>query len=247
MTSLKNKSSYRFRAFAINEVGVSESSEITEYIRVEKVVKTQAPKVEKPLKDVVSAPNEDVELVCIFGGIPQPKVTWMKDGAQLKTAKASYENRVATLVVTSSETTEGVYKCIAINEYGEAETSCNLEVQLKPIITVIEKEINQKHRVGEQWSVTANVKGIPKASIAWYRNGTKIEKSKEIQITTTEESSTIIISQLERAHTSKYTIEAQNKAGTSTVELSLRVYGKFTHHFSYLSSRYNNMICEKRE
>lgn len=231
MKNLKNKSSYRFRTFAINEVGVSESSETTDYICVEKVVRTQAPSVEKPLKDIISGPNEDVELVCIFGGVPQPKVTWIKDGTQLKTTRASYENRVATLVVTSSESTEGVYKCIASNEYGEAETFCNLAVQLKPIITIMEKEINQKHRVGDQWSVTASVKGIPKASITWYRNGIKIDKSRDIQITTTEESSTIIIAQLERTHTSKYTIEAQNKAGISTVELSLRVYGKSIYNY----------------
>lgn len=227
VTNLKNKSSYRFRVYAINEVGVSECSEMTEYIRVEKVVKTQAPTVEKPLKDVVSAPEEDVELVCIFGGIPQPKVTWVKDGIKLTTAKTSYENRVATLVVTSSEKSEGLYQCIASNEHGEAQTSCNLEIQLKPIVTIPEKDINQKRRVGEQWSVTATIKGIPTPSITWYRNGSRIEKSKEIQITSTEESSTITISQLERTHTGKYTIEAQNKAGTSTVELSLRVYGKY--------------------
>ncbi|XP_028170388.1 titin-like [Ostrinia furnacalis] len=226
VVNLKNKSSYRFRVYAINEVGVSECSEPTEYVRVEKVLKFQPPTVEKPLKDVISAPEEDVELVCIFGGIPQPQVTWVKDGMKLTTAKTLYENRVATLVVTSSEKSEGLYQCIATNEHGEAETSCNLEIQLKPIITIPEKDINQKRRVGEKWSITASVKGIPTPSICWYRNGSKIEKSKEIQISSTEETSTITISQLERTHTGKYTIEAQNKAGTSTVELSLRVYDK---------------------
>ncbi|CAH0684241.1 unnamed protein product [Chilo suppressalis] len=223
---LKNKSSYRFRVFAVNEVGVSEASDITEYVRIEKKSKSQAPTVEKPLKDVISVPNEDVELTCIFGGIPQPKVTWFRNGNSLKTAKASYVNRVATLVVNASETTEGIYKCVATNEQGEAETSCTFEVQLKPIINISEKEINQKLRVGEEWSVTASIQGIPKPSLTWYRNGSKLEKSKKIQITTEEEYNTIRISDLERSHTNKYSIEAQNKAGTSTVELTLRVYDK---------------------
>ncbi|CAH0745798.1 unnamed protein product, partial [Diatraea saccharalis] len=223
---LKNKSSYRFRVFAVNEVGVSEASDVTEYVRIEKDSKSQAPTVEKPLKDLISTPNEDVELTCIFGGIPQPKVAWSRNGKSLKTAKASYVNRVATLVVTASETTEGVYKCVATNEHGEAETSCTLEVQLKPIIHVAEREINQKLRVGEEWSVTANIQGIPKPSVIWNRNGAKIEKSKEIEITTEEEYSTIRITNLQRSHTNKYTIEAHNKAGTSSVELTLRVYDK---------------------
>lgn len=232
--NLKTKSSYRFRVFAVNEVGVSDSSEVTEFVLVEKVTQSQAPTIEKPLKDVIGLPNENVELVCIFGGIPQPKVTWLKDGKKLKTAKATYENRVATLVLTASTTTEGEYKCIAANEYGEVETTCMLEVQQKPIIEIPEEDIAQKHRVGEEWSVTATVNGIPKPEILWYRNGSRLEKSKEILIITEDNTSTVRISQLERTHTNKYTVEARNKAGSSSVEISLKVYGKFINVFSVL-------------
>lgn len=227
MESLKTKSSYRFRVFAVNEVGVSESSQLTDYIKIEKVSKTQPPTVEKPLKNLIGEPNEDLELVCIFGGIPQPKVTWLKDGKKLKTAKATYENRVATLAVNATETTEGEYKCTATNEYGEVETSCTLVVQLKPVIRVPEEHINQKRKVGEEWSVTATIDGIPKPDITWYRNGSRIEKSKDVRIVTEKQISTITITELERSHTCKYTIEANNKAGTSSLELSLKVYGKF--------------------
>lgn len=210
----------------MNEVGVSESSELTDYIKIETFTKTQPPTVEKPLKNITGEPNEDLELICIFGGIPQPKVTWLKNGKKLKTAKASYENRVATLAVTASEATEGDYKCTATNEYGEVETSCNLVVQLKPVIMIPEELINQKHKVGEQWSVTATIEGIPKPDISWYRNGSIIEKSKDIRIVTEKETSTITITELDRSHTSKYMIVAINKSGTSSLELSLKVYGK---------------------
>lgn len=237
MSKLKTGSSYRFRVLAVNEVGVSEASECTEYILVQKISKSQAPTVEKPLKDVVGEPGQDLQLICIFGGVPQPKVSWLKDGNKLKTAKATYENRVATLMVTASETTEGEYKCVAANEHGEVDTSCNLEVQQKPIISIAEEEINQKHKVGEQWSVTAVVTGIPKPEIVWYRNGTRIEKTKDIQIITKDNTSTIQISELERSHTSKYTVEARNKAGSSSVELSLKVYGEFyINYFVYLNT-----------
>lgn len=227
MNKLNTGSSYRFRVLAVNEVGVSEASECTEYVLVKKISTAQAPTVERPLKDTVGEPGQDIQLICIFGGIPQPKVSWLKDGNKLKTAKASYENRVATLMVTASETTEGEYKCVAANEHGEVDTCCVLELQQKPIITVTEEEINQKHKVGEQWSVTAVVAGIPRPEIVWYRNGTRIEKSKDMQIVTKDNTSTIKISMLERSHTSKYTVEARNKAGSSSIEVSLRVYGKF--------------------
>lgn len=224
--NLKTKSSYRFRAFAVNEVGVSESSEITEYIVVQEIVKGQAPTVEKPLKDLVSEPNADIELTCIFGGIPEPKVIWFKDNKKLKTARATYINRVATLIITATESTEGKYNCIASNEHGEIETSCTVEVQQKPIIKVSDEEVNQKHRVGEQWSVEALVSGIPKPSTSWYINGNKIEDSEDIKIITKENVTTIMITQLTRSHSGKYTIEAHNKAGTTSFDLSLKVYGK---------------------
>uniref|UniRef100_A0A2A4JBM0 Hemolin n=1 Tax=Heliothis virescens TaxID=7102 RepID=A0A2A4JBM0_HELVI len=224
--NLKSKSSYRFRVFAVNEVGVSESSEVTEYILLQEIVKGQAPTVEKPLKDTISEPNEDVELTCIFGGVPEPKVTWLKDNKKLKTAKATYINRVATLVVTTTETTEGRYSCIASNQHGEIETSCNVEVQQKPIIKISDEEINQKHRVGEQWCVEALVDGIPKPSINWYFNGNKIEELEDIEIVTEEKVSTIKISKLVRSHSGKYTIEAYNKAGSTSIDLLLKVYDK---------------------
>lgn len=213
--------------FAVNEVGVSESSEVSEYIKIENITKSQPPTVEKPLRDIVGSPDEDIELSCIFGGFPQPKVVWHKDGKALKTAKATYVNRIATLVVTTTVASEGVYKCIACNEFGEVETSCSLEIQQKPVIIVTEKEINQKCKVEDEWSVSAVIQGIPKPTVTWYRNGTKIEKSKEIVIVTEENVSTIRIKSCKRSHSSKYTIEATNKAATKTVELSLKVYGKF--------------------
>lgn len=208
-------------------MGVSESSEITDYVVIEKCTKTQPPSVEKPLVDIVCGPNEDVELSCIFGGIPQPKVSWSKDGKKLKTAKATYENRVATLVILSSQSTEGHYKCIATNDFGEAETSCNLEIQQKPLITIPDNEINQKHKVGSEWIVTATILAIPNPQITWYKNGTKISKSLDIDIVTEGNISIIKILNLDRSHTGKYSIEAQNKAGTSVIEVSLRVFGEY--------------------
>lgn len=223
---MKTNCSYRFRVFAVNEVGVSESSETTECIKIQKVSESQPPTVEKPLKDVVCGPNENIELTCIFGGVPEPKVAWLKDGKKLKTARATYINRVATLVVTSTQTSEGEYICIATNEYGEAKTTCTFEIQQKPVISLPDDEINQKRKVDEPYVVTATIHGIPKPIVTWYRNGTKIEKSIDIEIITEDNISTIRIMELKRLHSGKYTIEARNKAGTTIMDLTLKVYGK---------------------
>lgn len=232
--NLKTKSSYRFRVFAVNEVGVSESSEITEFIRVEEIVKAQPPTVVKPLKDIIKEPNEDIELTCIFGGIPEPKVAWFKDSKKLKTAKATYINRVATLIVTATETTDGKYSCLASNEHGEVETSCLVEIQQKPIIKIADEEVSQKLKVGEDWCVTAYLEGIPQPVTNWCVNGSKIVKSNKTQIITEEDVSIIKITQLNRSHAGKYTIEAQNKSGSTSFDVTLKVYGKLRLFSDYI-------------
>ncbi|CAK1554213.1 unnamed protein product, partial [Leptosia nina] len=224
--NLKTKFEYRFRVFAVNEVGVSEASEVTDFVRIDKITKGQAPTVEKPLKDMLVSPDECVELSCIFGGIPEPKVTWTKNGKQLKTAKASYVNRVATLIITATKTSEGEYKCIATNEYGEVNTSSHLEIQLKPIIRVPDDEYDYKSKIDSEWTLTASLDGIPQPEVTWYKNGVRLQTKEELEIVTTESSSTIIISSLRRSHSGKYTIEASNKAGKSSLDVSLKVFDK---------------------
>lgn len=213
--------------FAVNEIGVSESSEITQYVKIEKAAKNQPPTVEKALEDIVGPLNEDIELSCIFGGVPEPKVMWYRNGKLLKTAKATYINRVASLIVTVTKNTEGNYKCMATNEYGEIDTSCTVEIREKPTITISDEEIDQKHTVGDEWVVNAIIDGIPSPEVTWYRNGSKIDVTEDIEITTVENSSVIRIRNLNRSHSAKYTVEAVNKAGSTSVETVLRVYGKF--------------------
>lgn len=236
--NLKTQSSYRFRVFAVNEIGVSESSEITNYIIIEKKAKNQPPTIEKPLEDLVGPTNEDVELTCIFGGIPEPKVMWFRNGKLLKTAKATYINRIASLIVTVTKNTEGNYKCVANNEFGEIETSCTIEIREKPTIIISDEEFDQKHTVGDDYSVTANILGIPEPEIIWYRNGMRIDaRHKEIEIETEENTSVIRIRDVKRSHSGKYMIEAVNKAGSCTVETLLRVYGMFLSVFFYSAAR----------
>lgn len=74
--------------------------------------------------------------------------------------------------------------------------------------------------------VTAVIEGIPPPEVIWYKNGNKLENDKEYNITTKEKTSVIRIKELKRSHSSKYTIEASNTAGTSSVEVTLKVYDK---------------------
>lgn len=229
--NLKTKSSYKFRVFAVNEVGVSEASESTEYVRVERTSDRRPPVVERPLEDTFGAPGEDLELTCIFGGHPVPKITWYRNNEPLKTARATYINRVATLSISVSTNTEGQYRCVAVNELGEAETSCVLELRLKPTVEVEEEQLDQRLAVGEIWRVDALVGGEPRPTVTWYRDGVRLTTASGLDIVTRDTSSVITISSLQRSHSGKYTVEAVNKAGSATVDVNLKVFGEFFFSF----------------
>lgn len=225
--NLHMNSSYRFRVFAVNEVGVGESSEITEFIRIETTIKEGPPTVEKALRDTVAAPDERVELTCIFGGVPVPAVTWTRNGSPLPRGSGTFRERVATLALAAATDVEGTYCCVASNKYGRTDTSCTLRVQQKPTLTICDEEtIKRAYRVDEDWSVAVRVTGVPTPDIRWRKDGADVDLER-VEVTVAE-TTVIRIRRLRRFDAGKYSVEAVNDAGTASVEVPLAVYGEHT-------------------
>jgi len=129
-----------FRSTAVNEVGPSPPSPISPPIRLVPKVETEAPSVREPLQDIVSELNKEVTLSCVFGGIPEPNVTWKKNGKVFESTSIRYENRVAKYIIEKTTIeTEATYTCVATNEKGSVETSCRLKLQQKPNIEIEDK------------------------------------------------------------------------------------------------------------
>lgn len=94
------------------------------------------------------------------------------------------------------------------------------------LLTVDKKQIVQKLRVGDEWTVVANFGGYPVPDIIWYREDEIIESTSEHTIVTVSQSSTIVIGTLDRSDSGKYVVEARNSAGSASVELQLKVIDK---------------------
>ena len=223
---------YVFRAIAVNEVGPSPPSPLSPPIRLVAEVKKEKPTVQEPLQDITTEHNKEITLSCVFGGIPEPKVVWKRNGQVIQTKTIRYENRVAkyTIEKTTMED-EAQYTCIAENEMGSVETSCRLTLLEKPIIDLEEKYLAQKLRTGSDMTIPALVKGYPKPKITWYKETTEIKSSKrqtiEINTITTTETKTILkVQQLTREDSGRYKIVAENNAGSSSVECNIKVIDK---------------------
>lgn len=213
---------------AVNEVGISDASEQSKYFKVIAPVSKESPVVQEPLTDIVTELNKKVSLSCVISGTPTPKINWFKNGVELPANKGTYENRVSKYIIeNSTEETSAKYTCKATNEIGSTETSCFVLVQEKPSITIEEKFINQTLRTNIEYKVSGVIGGHPEPEIVWYKDNVKLEKNERYEYVYENSISTIIIRNLLRSDTGKYTIEAKNSAGSTTVQCYLKVIGRF--------------------
>uniref|UniRef100_A0A0K8VP60 Titin n=2 Tax=Bactrocera latifrons TaxID=174628 RepID=A0A0K8VP60_BACLA len=228
ISKLKIDTEYVFRAIAVNEVGPSPPSPLSPPIRLVAEVKKEKPTVQEPLQDIVTELNKEITLSCVFGGIPEPKVTWKKNGKVITTKSIRYENRVSkyTIEKTTIET-EATYTCVAENEMGSVETSCRVILQEKPTIDIDEKYLAQKIRAGTTLNIPATVLGYPQPKITWYRETIEQTTTTErVQIETTETTSTYTLEKVTREDSGRYKITATNTSGTATTECTIQVIDK---------------------
>lgn len=228
VTNLKNNEEYVFHVIAFNEVGPSEPSDNSKYIKTSSPTTDEAPVIQEPLKDQVVGLKQQLTLSCIIGGVPAPEIKWYRNNQHFRNKFISYENRVAKYVITEThENCSGTYMVKATNKAGSAETSCEITIQELPKIIVDEKLITQKLRVSSQWKVSAEITGFPKPEITWKKDNQILETSKHCSIFDDDTSSCIAIYSLDRQDTGKYTITATNSAGSVSVDIELTVIGKF--------------------
>lgn len=210
---------------AVNNIGESPPSPSATF-KISAPFEKEAPVILENLVDQTVGLKQKLILTCAVGGVPVPEVKWYKSKKIITSEKISYENRITKYIIEETEeSTEAEYNCVATNEVGQAETTCTIKIQEKPTILVEEKLITQKLRKSTEYRVSANITGYPHPDIKWFHDGIEIKSSNEVTITTTSNTTEIYISKLVRSHSGKYTIEATNVAGTSTVDLTLTIFG----------------------
>ncbi|XP_066463893.1 myosin-binding protein C, fast-type-like isoform X2 [Eleutherodactylus coqui] len=138
---------YYFRVFSENICGLSENPAVSK--NTAKIQKTGI--VFKPLdykeRDVNMAPTFLTPLIdrnviagystalnCAVRGFPKPKVIWMKNKVEIRDDPKfimKHNQGVLTLNIRKPSPFDGgTYTCRAINELGEAEVDCKLEVRV---------------------------------------------------------------------------------------------------------------------
>ncbi|RXM34404.1 Myosin-binding protein C, cardiac-type [Acipenser ruthenus] len=139
---------YIFRVFAVNMCGLSEepcTSKDSAYIQKTGIVYkpptykehdfSEAPKFTHPLVNRSVIAGYNATLSCALRGWPKPKVVWYKNKMDI-TNEAKFrmfsKQGVLTLEIRKPCPFDGgTYTCKAVNDLGEAEVECRLEVRGK--------------------------------------------------------------------------------------------------------------------
>ncbi|XP_068097301.1 myosin-binding protein C, fast-type-like isoform X3 [Hyperolius riggenbachi] len=138
---------YYFRVYSENIVGLSETPGVSKNTAV--IQKTgliykprdylemdvdEAPKFLTPLTDRTVVAGYSTALNCAVRGHPKPKVVWFKNKIEIKDDPKflmKHNQGVLTLNIRKPSPFDGgTYTCKAVNELGEAEVDCRLEVRV---------------------------------------------------------------------------------------------------------------------
>uniref|UniRef100_A0A6I8QQX2 Myosin binding protein C1 n=1 Tax=Xenopus tropicalis TaxID=8364 RepID=A0A6I8QQX2_XENTR len=138
---------YYFRIFSENMCGLSEAATRTvNSALIEKEGKaykrpdyddfdfTEPPLFTHPLVNTIAIAGYNATLNCSVRGNPKPKITWMKNKVVIMNDPRyrMFSNQsVCTLEIRKPSPYDGAtYTCKAVNELGEAEVDCKLEVKV---------------------------------------------------------------------------------------------------------------------
>ncbi|XP_068397521.1 hemicentin-1 isoform X4 [Eschrichtius robustus] len=174
--------------------------------------------------EIIVTRGKSISLECEVEGIPQPTVTWMKEGRPLTKGRGmevTDEGHILQLKnVHVSDT--GRYVCVAVNIAGMTDRKYDLSVHTPPSII-------GNHRTPENISVveknsvslTCEAAGIPLPSIAWLKDGWPVNFSSSLRILSGGRTLRLMQTRMEDA--GQYTCVVRNAAGEERKTFGLSV------------------------
>ncbi|GBN94600.1 Titin, partial [Araneus ventricosus] len=183
---------------------------------------------EKP-KDKDVDEGKPVELVCKVTGIPEPKITWLRNQKPLKesdrieitTTSQDLEVTKGTVTIKKVKPEDaGTYEIIAENTEGKSVTSLILNVKGKP-----QKPVEEPPSFTQTYSditcteketvtLTVKVQGNPPPEVTWYKNGKEIKPSKNVKPSVNKNVHTLVLSDTKKPDSGDYKCVAKNPKGT---------------------------------
>uniref|UniRef100_A0A2K6UV43 Hemicentin-2 n=1 Tax=Saimiri boliviensis boliviensis TaxID=39432 RepID=A0A2K6UV43_SAIBB len=181
-------------------------------------LQVQVPPVLEPVEfqnDVVAVRGSPVELRCEARGIPQPLVSWMKDGEPW--LPQSPEQGSSLQLQTVGAADSGTYSCVAVSEAGEARRHFQLTVMDPPHIEDSGQPAELSLTPGTPMELLCDAQGSPQPNITWHKDGQALSRLEH----SSRDTRVLRVESVQVGDAGLYTCLAESPAGA--VEKSFRV------------------------
>ncbi|XP_069497466.1 hemicentin-1 isoform X2 [Ambystoma mexicanum] len=168
---------------------------------------------------------KSMTLQCIASGIPNPSITWLKDGRPVNTAEGhiGLESSGRILKISKALLEDaGRYTCVATNAAGEAQNHVQLHVHEPPSIEDAGEMQNETVVVDNPIQLECIASGNPLPAITWFKNNRPL--TNVAGVTLLNRGRTIQIDRAQITDTGIYRCAAVNAAGLAELLYSLQVY-----------------------
>ena len=128
----------------------------------------------------------EVTLECSANGLPQPQITWLKDGREMEIDDEDDDSRISrtgsgSLTIRNAEVgDEGGYQCRAENTEDSLDSGLELSVTSAPVI--LKKPESHVSYEKDDILFDCEVAGRPEPEVRWFKNGDLIIQSEYFQV-----------------------------------------------------------------
>ncbi|XP_061153333.1 hemicentin-1 isoform X4 [Syngnathus typhle] len=161
-------------------------------------------------QEVVVVEGKQAQLACVAKGVPQPTLSWEKDGvlSGVQTGEYTILPSGELVIDTAQPGDAGSYTCVASNDLGHDSRTASLSVHTQPVFTELLGDISLNK--GERLLLECGVSGIPLPRITWAFNDNILP----VHYDHVSGRSELVIERLSKEDSGTYTCVAQNPVGS---------------------------------
>ena len=198
-------------------------------LRVEESI--VAPMFTKTAENVHVREGDRCQFTIRVKGKPSPRVEWYKNGRLLSEKEGVHlyrDGEKHSLIIKKSNSDyAGKFKCVAVNNAGEASCSAVLFIEGEgKAPKFLNEMVEQEALEGGTVKFDVVVRGKPKPEIKWYKNNILLRESKRFVMESNDEKYSLVIRNIDEDDCGIFKCAATNSYGSVVSEAFLNVFEK---------------------